>query len=375
MSNALPRMSSASATLQPKIRQHGAFKNNVIMYMTRTLQLSRLRICYSTVIMATKTNNILVVGATGLIGTHITTAIVNSKSDFGRIAIFTSSNTLQSKSDEINALKSKGVEVLTGDINSADDFTKALNGFDTVVSCVGRPVIHTQLQLIDAMDKHPDVKRFFPSEYGTDIDYDASSIHEKPSQQKIKVRAALKNVKGFDYTYVVTGPYGDADSILYLSAAPKDMEKAGTFNVKGKRAILLGDGNGKISLTTMRDVGKLVVAALKHPEAGKNKALRVNSFTATPKEIVAEFEKQTGGERWQVAYTSLDELKQLEQQAWEKESPAAGLFSLRRIWTEGKTLYEHRDNDVIDMEGNKVDSLESTVRLAIKVQTGDSSRL
>jgi nucleoside-diphosphate-sugar epimerase len=309
-----------------------------------------------------------------LVGQHITNAIVNSKSDFGRIAIFTSNNTLQSKSDEINALKAKGVEILTGDITSADDVTKALNGFDTVVSCVGRPVIHTQLQLIELMGKHPDVKRFFPSEYGTDIEYDASSKDEKPHQQKLKVRAALKNVKDLEYTYVVTGPYGDADSHLFLGAAPPDAEQGGSFDVKRKRAVLLGDGNGKISLTTMRDVGKLVVAALKHPgEATKNKALKVNSFTATPKEIVAEFEKQTGGQPWEVSYTSLDELKELEQQAWAKQDPMAGVFTLKRIWTEGKTVYAHRDNDAIDMEGDKVESLASAVGQAIKVQTSDGS--
>jgi hypothetical protein len=124
----------------------------------------------------------------------------------------------------------------------------------------------------------------------------------------------------------------------------------------------------------MRDVGKLVVAALKHPgEATKNKALKVNSFTATPKEIVAEFEKQTGGQPWEVSYTSLDELKELEQQAWAKQDPMAGVFTLKRIWTEGKTVYAHRDNDAIDMEGDKVESLASAVGQAIKVQTSDGS--
>ena len=226
------------------------------------------------------------------------------------------------------------------------------------------------------MDKHPDVKRFFPSEYGTDIGYDSSSVNEKPHQQKLKVRAALKDVKDLEYTYVVTGPYGDADSHLFLSAAPPEAEKAGSFDVKRKRAVLLGDGNGKISLTTMRDVGKLVVAALKHPgEATKNKALKVNSFTATPKEIVAEFEKQTGGQSWDVSYTSLDQVKEWEQQAWAKQDPLAGVFTLKRIWTEGQTLYLDRVKDGIDMEGDKVESLESGVRQAIKVQTSDDSKL
>lgn len=177
-------------------------------------------------------------------------------------------------------------------------------------------------------------------------------------------------MKDLEYTYVVTGPYGDADGGLYLSAK-KDNEAEGTFDVKRKRAVLLGNGNGRISLTTMRDVGKLVVAALLHPEHIKNKAIKVNSFTTSPRMIVAEFEKQTG-DSWDVQYTSIDKLKQLESEAWERGEPRAGGITLRRIWTEGGTLYDRRDNDLIRME-DKVDNLEDAVRQAIDVQMQQAS--
>lgn len=215
-------------------------------------------------------------------------------------------------------------------------------------------------------EQHPDIKRFFPSEYGTDIEYSPASADEKPHQQKLKVRALLKTVKNLQYTYVVTGPYGDAGG-LYLSARPPQDEAYGTFNVARKRTVLIGDGEGRISLTTMRDVGKLVAAAILHPEAGKNKALYVNSFTSTPKKIVEEFERQTGGQKWNVDFTPLDKLKELEQQAWEANDPKAGTVTLRRIWAEGGTLYDHRDNGLIGME-SEVDSLQTAVKQAIEVQ-------
>lgn len=181
----------------------------------------------------------------------------------------------------------------------------------------------------------------------------------------------LKTVKNLEYTYVVTGPYGDGERGLYLSARAPEKEAGGTFDVKRKRAVLLGDGEGKVSLTTRRDVGKLVVAALLHPEEARDRAVKVNSFTATPKEIVAEFEKQTGGEPWSVSYTSLDDLKQLEQQAWADKEPLAGPLTLRRIWTEGGTLYEKRDNGRIGREDG-LDDLSSAVKQAIEVQTKTS---
>lgn len=134
----------------------------------------------------------------------------------------------------------------------------------------------------------------------------------------------------------------------------------------------------------MRDVGKFVVAALllqqrqqQHSDGNanggnvtKNRALRVNSFTTTPHELLSEFERQTGGEKWQVGYTSVEELERLE-----RENP---VVTLRRIWTSGKTLYAKGDNDEL-LNGAKeddddddgffcLDDVESAVAQAIDVQ-------
>lgn len=348
--------------------------------------------------------NILIFGATGLIGKHITNAILTNKHHFGTIAIFTSRNTLTDKPDHISHLQHQGVKILSGDITSDTDITAAYNshdvdgGFDTIVSALGRPVIDTQEKLIRLAAAHPTVKYFFPSEFGTDVEYDETSAHEIPHQRKLRVRALLREISStstlsttstsktgnnddcnnhLEYTYIVTGPYADADRSLYLSAQPPEKEVWGTFDVHRKRAVLLGDGNGKISLTTMRDVGRFVVAALlqqQHGDGGddvtKNRALRVNSFTTTPHELLAEFERQTGGEKWQVGYTSVEELERLE-----RENP---VVTLRRIWTSGKTLYAKGDNDELlngaeedddDDDGFFcLDNVESAVAQAIDVQ-------
>jgi len=112
------------------------------------------------------------------------------------------------------------------------------------VSAVGRGFIDGQINWIKLAGKVPTVKRFFPSEYGTDIEYSPESANEKPHQQKLKVRAALKEAKYLDHTYVVTGPY--AEAVLRSTPIPG----SGSYNVKEKKAILYGAGTGKISLTT-----------------------------------------------------------------------------------------------------------------------------
>ena len=73
--------------------------------------------------MAAKTQSILIFGATGLIGEHITAAILDNAADFKKVAIFTSSNNLFMKSEELDALKARGAEVIAGDITSAVSYS------------------------------------------------------------------------------------------------------------------------------------------------------------------------------------------------------------------------------------------------------------
>ncbi|KAH8427056.1 uncharacterized protein LDX57_004774 [Aspergillus melleus] len=310
-------------------------------------------------------SNLLIFGATGNIGLYITRAIVQAKQSFGQISIFTSAATLDTKREIIDELKQQGVQVIVGDISNPEDVRKAYTDIDTVISALGRGAIAAQIPLIQIANETPHIKRFLPSEYGTDIEYGPASKDEKPHQQKLKVRAALKTVRdSLGYAYVVTGPY--ADFPFYLGPT-KNAPRAGSFDVAAKKAVLLGDGRGRISLSGCADVGKFVVHTLTHWDAARNRALKLNSFTTTPEDILAEYERQTDSS-WTVEYTPLEELRQLEKQAWEKEDPSATVYTLRRIWTEGGTLYERRDNG--DIGAEETISLQELVKDSVQKQTG-----
>ncbi|QDS75962.1 hypothetical protein FKW77_003701 [Venturia effusa] len=312
--------------------------------------------------MVASSTNILVFGATGLIGKYITEALINEKSSFDNLGIFTSQSTLDSKASYIEFLRSNGVKIHAGDVSSSQDVLEAYKSYDTVVSAVGRAVIQSQIPLLALAEQTPNIKRFFPSEYGTDIEYGPKPPGEKPHQQKLKVRKYIReNVKRLEVTYLVTGPYVDG----YIGAPNRGDVRLGGFDVKNRKAYLLGTGKEKVAFTTMADVGKLLVAAVKSPEQSKNKALIVNSFTATPDEILAEFERQIEA-KWEKEYIPLDLLKQLEEEAWEKEVPWATGFTLKRIWTEGGTLYESRDNETVGF--TSPETLADAVAEAIKVQ-------
>jgi FlaA1/EpsC-like NDP-sugar epimerase len=72
--------------------------------------------------------NVLIIGATGVIGSSITAAIVNEKSKFGRIRILTSEKTVGEKVQEIAALRDNGVEIKTGSLESEADVKAAYEG-------------------------------------------------------------------------------------------------------------------------------------------------------------------------------------------------------------------------------------------------------
>ncbi|KAF2827552.1 NAD(P)-binding protein [Ophiobolus disseminans] len=304
---------------------------------------------------------VLMFGVTGLIGQYIFQEIYNAQSSFEKIGFFTSKSTATNKPDEVNGWKEKGVEVIVGDVNSEDDVAKAYEGYDTVISALGRNAILSQIPLIKIAEASSSINFFYPSEYGTDIEYNASSADEKPHQLKLQVRKYIReNVKKLKVTYLVTGPYSD----LYFGKSSEP--QAGTFDVKAKKATLLGTGEEKISFTTEKDVGRLLVAALKTPTTEHQRILKVNSFTVTSKEVLAEFEKQTGA-KWEVSYTPIDVLKKAEKEAWEKDSPVKTVYTLRRIWNEGGTLYEESDNGKIGFKGTE--TVEEQIRKIIKKQS------
>jgi len=112
-------------------------------------------------------------------------------------------------------------------------------------------------------------------------------------------------------------------------------------------------------------VGKFVVAALLNPTASKNATLIVHSFTATPHEILAEYERQTG-RQWERSYTTLARLREMEKEEYQIHSPIATVVTLRRIWTEGGTLYKYYDESILGQIDTE--TLESQVAANIRKQ-------
>ena len=106
-----------------------------------------------------------------------------------------------------------------------------------------------------------------------------------------------------------------------------------------------------------------MVAALRNTAASRNATLFVHSFTATPHEILAEYEKQTNS-KWETSYTTIERLKEIEKEEYQIFSALATVVTLRRIWTDGGTLFKFYDEAML----GQIDSetLESQVAANIR---------
>lgn len=94
------------------------------------------------------------------------------------------------------------------------------------------------------------------------------------------------------------------------------------------------------------------------------KALKVQSFVTTPNAIVEEFEKQTGA-KWTVDHTPNQRLREAEKESWEHNSPIATLYTLKRIWAEGGTLYDKTDNEILGLKPEDMEPLSLVVEKAV----------
>jgi hypothetical protein len=75
-----------------------------------------------------KSKDIIFFGATGTIGVPIVKAIIESKSLFGRLVIFTAPGGGAAKTSLLQDWKASGLEIIEGDINSEEQVLAAYKG-------------------------------------------------------------------------------------------------------------------------------------------------------------------------------------------------------------------------------------------------------
>ncbi|KAL7914264.1 hypothetical protein GGI35DRAFT_467408 [Trichoderma velutinum] len=173
------------------------------------------------------------------------------------------------------------------DYDLVDSIAKALEGQDAVVSTMSPAVLGKQNLLIDAAVK-AGVKRFLPSEFGSNPDSD--KVNALPVfGSKVAIKKTLQDL-------ITTGPFLDRAIGVGL-----------IIDVKNKSIDLYDGGDIEFSTTLFQDIGKAVAGVLKHPDETKNRTIFVQSTKITQRRMLDLAKTVLGSDGWKENMVSVDE--------------------------------------------------------------------
>ncbi|KAG2666707.1 hypothetical protein I3760_15G076000 [Carya illinoinensis] len=233
-------------------------------------------------------SRILIIGGTGYIGKFIVEASTRAgHPTFALVRESTLSDPNPSKRELVQKFNNLGVTLLHGDLYDHESLVKAIKQVDVVISTVGPPQFADQIKIVAAIKEAGNIKKFFPSEFGNDVDrVHAVGPAKKAFATKAEIRRAVE-AEGIPYTYVVNNFF--AGYFIPILAQPEvtapPMDKV----------YIYGDGNTQAIFNKEDDIGTYTIRAVDDPRT-LNKIL----YLKPPKnfysfnELVALWENKIG---------------------------------------------------------------------------------
>ncbi|RWR82419.1 isoflavone reductase [Cinnamomum micranthum f. kanehirae] len=181
-------------------------------------------------------SKILIIGGTGYIGKFIVEA--SAKSGHPTFALVREGTVSDpAKASLIEGFKNYGVILIHGDLYNHESLVKAIKQVDVVISTVGHGQLADQTKIIAAIKEAGNVKRFFPSEFGNDVD----RVHAvEPAKSAFATKAAIRRAveaEGIPYTFVSSnffaGYFVPSLGQAGATSPPRDKEEdIGTYTIK-----------------------------------------------------------------------------------------------------------------------------------------------
>ncbi|KAI1279630.1 hypothetical protein F5Y07DRAFT_357280 [Xylaria sp. FL0933] len=294
--------------------------------------------------------NVALTGATGNLGPAILEQLL--KAGFNVTVL-----TRKSSTHELPA----PVKVKPVDYDSIESLTAALQGQDAIISTLGFAGLTKQFNLIEAAKK-ANVKRFIPSEFGSDTTNPKTAglavFTDKVAVQKKLVEEAANGT--ISYTNIYNGPFFDWGS------------KAGLIINASEKSVTLYDGGERpFSTTTLPSIGKAVAGVLRKPEETKNRGVYVQDAAPTLKQLKAIAEKVTGT-AWQGKVVSVEnDVLAPASAELKKENPNPDKFVypliITSIWGEGYgNHFQKLDNELLGLGQFTEAEIEAVIADAAK---------
>ncbi|XP_031247509.1 phenylcoumaran benzylic ether reductase TP7-like [Pistacia vera] len=231
-------------------------------------------------------SKILIIGGTGNMGKFIVEASVKAgHPTFALVRETALSDPVKAKL--VQNFQSLGVTLLYGDLENHEKLVKMLKLVDIVMSAISRSEIPEQFKLIAAIKEAGNIKRFFPSEFGSNVDAGHPIEPAKSGYaRKAKIRRAIE-AEGIPYTYVSCNcTFGFFLPTLAQPGAvapPKD------------NILIYGNGQPKAIFIKEADIASYTIKAVDDPRTlNKTLYLRPPKNIYSFNELVALWEKKIG---------------------------------------------------------------------------------
>ncbi|MFS7973235.1 putative NmrA-like domain, NAD(P)-binding domain superfamily [Helianthus anomalus] len=260
-------------------------------------------------------SKILIIGGTGYIGKFIVEA---SAKEGNPTFVLVRENTTKhpEKAKLIDSFKTLGATILYGDIHDHESLVKAIKQVDVVISTIGGELVADQVKLIAAIKEAGNVKRFLPSEFGTDVDHvNAVEPAKSTFAGKASIRRAVE-AAGIPHTFVSCNGFAG-----YFLPTVGQMD---TYTTPREKITILGDGNPKAVFVKEEEIALTTIKAVDDPRTlNKTLIFRPPGNTLSFNEIVSIWESKIGKTLEKTYVTEEQVLKNIQ------EAP----FGLSIVWS------------------------------------------
>ncbi|KAJ7554124.1 hypothetical protein O6H91_06G127000 [Diphasiastrum complanatum] len=253
---------------------------------------------------------VLVVGGTGRLGQYISKASLEqgyptfllTRSPLG---------TDESKTALIQSFKDSGAIIVEGSLENYESLLSALRQVDVVISPVTESKLLDQLKLVEAIKEVGTIKRFLPSEFGTDPDKVLHAL--EPSQKllfgiKRQVRRAIEEA-GIPYTYISS----NCIACFFVSG----LAQYGQFTPPRDKVAIYGDGNTKVVWVDEHDSATYTLKTIDDPRTiNKTVYLRPPANILSQNEVVEIWEKKIGKTLERTTISEEDILKRIQDEGF-----------------------------------------------------------
>uniref|UniRef100_A0ACD5ZW24 Uncharacterized protein n=1 Tax=Avena sativa TaxID=4498 RepID=A0ACD5ZW24_AVESA len=269
-------------------------------------------------------SQVLVIGGTGYIGRFIVAASAREGHPTS-VLVRDTAPADPAKAAVLQGFRDAGVTLVKGDIYDHASLLAAIKSADVVISAVGYAQLPDQTLIIAAIKETGNIKRFFPSEFGNDVDH----VHAvEPAKSvfgaKARIRRAIE-AEGIPYTFV--------SSNFFAGRFLPSLAQIGVSGPPTDKVLILGDGNVKGVFSAEEDVGTYTIKAVDDPRTlNKILYLRPPSNTLSLNELVSLWEKKHGKTLARVYIPESEVLKNIQ------ESPAplnVALAICHSVWVKG----------------------------------------